>query len=159
MRIGIYPGSFDPMTKGHLDIIERASKLVDELIVAVLINPNKQHGMLSFNEREKLIAVATQHLSNVKVACFEGLLTDYAREMKASVIIRGIRSSKDLEMELSMAQINKHLGKGLETIFLMTDPAYAAISSSVVRELIAFKGDFKEYVPSVVYEELKNKRG
>lgn len=156
MKVGIYPGSFDPMTVGHLDIIERAAKLVDQLVVAVLINPNKRQGLLDHKSRKKALESATMHLENVEVVCFTGLLIDCAKAVGASVVVRGIRSGKDLDMELGMAQINKQLGEGLETIFLMTAPEYACISSSVVRELIAFGGNFKPYVPKSVYEQLKN---
>lgn len=155
MKVGIYPGSFDPMTIGHLDIIERAAKLVDKLVVAVLINPNKRQGLLDHESRKVALEGATKHLPNVEVVCFTGLLIDYAKEINASVVIRGIRSGKDLDMELGMAQINKQLGGGLETIFLMTAPEYACISSSVVRELIAFGGDYSAYVPESVYKQLK----
>lgn len=155
MKKGIYPGSFDPITNGHLDIIERAASLVDELIVAVLVNPSKKNGLLTIEERLEVLRDVTKYLPNVKVAYFQGLLVDYAKEVGASVIIRGIRSAKDLEMELGMAQVNKQLSKGLETIFLMTAPEHAHISSSVVRELIAFDGEFSDFVPEIVYHKLK----
>lgn len=156
MKRGIYPGSFDPITNGHIDIIERASALVDELIVAVLVNPNKNKGLFTIPERIEMIQEATKHLSNVQVEHFYGLLVDYANKKEASVIIRGIRSAKDLDMELSMAQINKHLRPNLETIFLMTAPEHAFMSSSAVRELIAFNGSYEAFVPEVVVHKINN---
>lgn len=155
MKVGIYPGSFDPITKGHLDIIERAAKLVPKLVVAVLVNPNKKQGLLSDKERVDLIELATQSIPNIEVVYFSGLLVDLARLYEDAVVIRGIRSGKDLEMELDMAQINWQLGKELETIFLMTAPQYSYVSSSVVRELMAFGGDIKAYVPESVYDRLE----
>ncbi len=150
MKRGIYPGSFDPITNGHVDIIERAAALVDELIVAVLVNPNKSKGLLTIPERLELIKEVTGHIPNVQVEHFYGLLVDFADQKEASVIIRGIRSAKDLEMELSMAQINKHLRPDLETIFLMTSPEHAMMSSSSVRELVAFQGNYEDFVPHAV---------
>lgn len=158
MKIGIYPGSFDPMTNGHLDIIERGAKLVDQLIVAILINPDKPQGLLAINDRLEVIKEATAHLDNVRITYFSGLLADYAKEVGEAVIIRGIRSVKDLEMELAMAQVNKQLGSGLETIFLMTAPEYSCISSSTIREIFAFNGDYKGFVPEAVYNKLKTNK-
>lgn len=156
MKKGIYPGSFDPITNGHIDIIERAAALVDELIVAVLVNPNKSKGLFTIPERLEIIAEATKHISNVHVEHFYGLLVDYADQKEASIIIRGIRSAKDLDMELSMAQINKHLRPNLETIFLMTAPEHAFMSSSAVRELVSFNGNYEAFVPEVVVQRINN---
>ena len=156
MRRGIYPGSFDPMTKGHLDLIERASKLVDHLIVAVLINPNKTNGLLSIPERMAILKEATMHLTNVEIDYFSGLLVEYATLKEAQVIIRGLRSISDFDMEQNMAQINKQLNSELETLFLITAPEYACISSSSVRELVRFKGDYDWMVPEVALKTIKN---
>lgn len=157
MRVGIYPGSFDPVTNGHLDIIERASKLVETLVVAVLINPAKGKGLFSIEERLQLLRKVTAHLDNVKIDTFSGLLIDYAKELEADAIIRGLRSADDFEKELVMAQINKKLLQDVETLFLVTAPEYAYMSSSSVRELVLFGGDFTSFVPSPVVEALKNK--
>lgn len=154
MKRGIYPGSFDPVTNGHLDIIKRSAELVDELIVAVLVNPNKQQGLFNIPERIELIKEVTKSIPNVTVEHFYGLLVDFADQKEAAVIIRGIRSGKDLDMELSMAQINKHLRPNLETIFLMTAPEHGFMSSSAVRELVSFKGDYEAFVPKVVAEKI-----
>lgn len=158
MRVGIYPGSFDPITKGHLDLIERAAKLVDHLIVAVLINPNKTNGLLSIPERKIILKDATTHISNVEIDSFSGLLVEYAKCKEAQVVIRGLRSISDFEMEQNMAQINKKLAPNLETIFLITAPEYACISSSGVRELIQFKGDYEWMIPEVAIKAIKNKQ-
>ena len=157
MKIGIYPGSFDPMTKGHLDLIERAAKLVDHLIVAVLINPNKTNGLFSIPERIDILEASTAHLSNVEIDSFSGLLVDYAELKEAQVVIRGLRSISDFDMEQNMAQINKQLQPNLETVFLITAPEYACISSSSVRELIRFNGEYDWMVPEEALKVLKNK--
>ena len=156
VKRGIYPGSFDPITNGHIDIIERAAKLVDELIVAVLVNPNKGKGLFTISERIEMIEEVTKHLSNVQVEHFYGLLVDFADQKEANVIVRGMRSAKDLDMELSMAQINKHLRPNLETIFLMTAPEHAFMSSSAVRELVSFNGSYEAFVPKVVAQKINN---
>lgn len=156
VKRGIYPGSFDPITNGHIDIIERAAKLVDELIVAVLVNPNKGKGLFTISERIEMIEEVTKHLSNVRVEHFYGLLVDFADQKEANVIVRGMRSAKDLDMELSMAQINKHLRPNLETIFLMTAPEHAFMSSSAVRELVSFNGSYEAFVPKVVAQKINN---
>lgn len=156
MKVGIYPGSFDPMTIGHLDMIERAAHLVDHLIVAVLMNPNKKNGLLSIPDRVAILKEATGHLSNVEIDCFQGLLIDYAKLKGATVIVRGLRSTSDFAMEQNMAQINKQLSPSLETIFLMTAPEYACISSSSVRELVYFKGDYEWMIPEAAFRRVKN---
>lgn len=156
MKIGIYPGSFDPVTCGHMDLIERAASLVDKLIVAVLYNPNKSKGLFSVEERIQLLEEVTASIKNVEVACFSGLLVDFAVQKEAKVIIRGLRSTMDLETEKQMAQINKKLLPEVETIFLMTAPEYAYLSSSSVRELALFKRINEGDVPTAVARQLRN---
>lgn len=155
MRIGIYPGSFDPVTKGHLNIIERASRLFDKLIIVILNNTQKKQPLLTLSERQILLQETTRHLENVEVDRYEGLLVDYAALKEAACIIRGIRSYSDLEMEQTLAHINHRLNSNIETIFLMTDEHYRVVSSSAVRELIQFHGDYKWMVPEVVFNKLK----
>ncbi len=157
MSKGIYPGSFDPITNGHLDIITRASKLVDELVVAVLINPNKPNGMLTIEERLELLGEATAHLKNVKIDSFSGLLVDYAKMQEARVVIRGLRSVTDFENEMNMAQMNRSLLVDLETIFLVASPEYGHVSSSAIRQLAYFGGEYELFLPSIVANRLKNK--
>ncbi|MGL5676723.1 MAG: pantetheine-phosphate adenylyltransferase [Cellulosilyticaceae bacterium] len=157
MKKGIYPGSFDPVTKGHMDIIERASKIVDELVVGVLINPNKNRGLFTTEERMDMIRTCTKHLSNVRVESFSGLLVDFAHHQKADVIVRGMRAVTDFEYEMQMAQINKSLLPTVETIFLVTSAQYSFLSSSSVRELATFKGKFHDLVPTYVAEQLESK--
>ena len=157
MKRGIYPGSFDPMTNGHLDIITRAATLVDELIVAVLTNPKKGAGLLTVEERIAVMKEATKHLGNVKIESFSGLLVDFAKCKEAGIIIRGLRNGSDFEQEMNMAQINSSLLKGLETVFLMTAPQHAFMSSSAVREITHFGGEYEPFVPEAVAKQLKNK--
>ena len=159
VKIGIYPGSFDPMTKGHLDLIERAAKLVDHLIVAVLVNPNKSKGLLTIPERIEIIREATKEINNIEIDSFSGLLVDYAKMMQAQVIFRGLRSISDFDMEQNMAQINKRLYPEVETVFLMTTPEYACISSSSVRELIYFKGEYEWMLPEIAAKKIKRMEG
>lgn len=155
MRIGIYPGSFDPVTNGHLNIIKRASQLFDRLIVVVLNNTQKNNKLLTVSERKDLLQATTIHLNNVEIDTFEGLLVEYASLKEAQFIIRGIRSYSDLEMEQTLAHINCRLNSKIETIFLMTHEAYRVVSSSAVRELMQFHGDYKWMVPEVVFNKLK----
>jgi len=156
LRKAIFAGSFDPITNGHLDIIERASKIFDELQIGVLYNPNKK-GLFNFEERVNLIESCTSHLNNIKVVSFEGLLVDYCRENGIDTLVRGIRSSADVEYELQMAHMNKELNSDIETIILPTSTKYSFVSSSLVKELVSFNADIKNLVPSVVLEELKKK--
>ena len=157
MRIGIYPGSFDPVTNGHMDIIERASRLTDNLIVSVLINPKKTSGLFLVEERMKMLKEATAHLSNIEIDSFSGLLVDYAKYKGASIVVRGLRAVMDLEHEMQMAQINKNMSPDIETIFLVTRAKYSFLSSSAVKELALFHGDFDDLVPECVKTQLKNK--
>lgn len=157
VKIGVYPGSFDPITKGHMDIIERAAKLVDLLYVSVLTNPHKAGGMFTTDERMELIKNSIKHIPNVKVESFLGLLVDYAKEKEATVIIRGLRAMTDFEYEMQMAQINKNLLPSVETIFLVTNAQYSFLSSSSVRELALFKGKFQDLVPEYVAGALEKK--
>lgn len=153
----LYSGTFDPLTMGHLDIIERGSKLADELVVGIIRNPSKKP-FFSEEARKEMIEEAVSHLSNVRVDVFEGLLADYARENGIDAILRGLRNSTDFDYEVPMAQINCKLLKGLETIFLMTDERYSFISSSMVRELYSLGADFKNQVPDSIYNYMmKNK--
>lgn len=157
MKIGIYPGSFDPVTKGHMDVIERASKLVDVLIVSVLTNPHKNSGMFTIEERMDLLSNSAKHISNIQIDSFSGLLVDYAKEKEACVIVRGLRAVTDFEYEMQMAQINKNLLPEVETIFLVTNAEYSFLSSSSVRELAMFKGKFHSLVPKCVANKLDEK--
>ncbi len=157
MKIGIYPGSFDPVTNGHMDIIIRASKLVDHLIVSVLINPTKQGGLFTTQERMDMLRKVTEHLPNVEIDSFSGLLVDYVKTKQAHMIVRGLRAITDLEHEMQMAQINKNIVEEVETIFLVTNAQYSFLSSSAVRELAMFKGQFQDLVPTYVGQKLKEK--
>lgn len=154
MTRAIYPGSFDPLTYGHLDIITRASRLFDEVTVAVVLNPGKT-SMLPAQVREKLISLATLGLAAVKVDSFVGLTVNYARQTDTHVLIRGLRAISDFEAELGMAQTNKELYPELETIFLMSKAEYSFISSSAVKEIARLGGDITQFVPPAVSNYLK----
>lgn len=156
MRIAVYPGSFDPITNGHLDIIERASKIFDKVVVGVLNNKNKKPKFTS-EERVMLIKRVTKHLPNVETASFDGLLVDFAREHSASVIIKGLRTVNDFEYEFQMALLNKTLDNDCETMFMMTNSKYSYISSSMVNELAGYNGDLAGLVPTEVIQYIKDK--
>ena len=149
----IYPGSFDPLTLGHLDIIQRASKVFGEILVLISENPDKS-GHIAIADRIKLIEEATKGLSNIEVASHLGLTVDYARKHNYHVLVRGIRAASDFETELEMSQINHSLSDGLETVFLMTSPQYSFIRASRVWELVKFGGDLDLLVPNNVKEFL-----
>ncbi|MFJ1755782.1 pantetheine-phosphate adenylyltransferase [Kitasatospora sp. NPDC088134] len=152
MRRAVCPGSFDPITNGHLDIIERASKLYDVVHVAVLINRNKQ-GMFSIDERIGLITETTAHLGNIEVESHSGLLVDFCRERGIPAIIKGLRAAGDFDYELQMAQMNHGL-TGVETLFVPTSPTYSFLSSSLVKEVASLGGDVSHLLPPVVHERL-----
>jgi pantetheine-phosphate adenylyltransferase len=144
--LAIYPGSFDPITLGHLDIIERGCRLFDRLVVAVLRNPNKMP-MFTVQERLEQIRLATRHLPNLEVDSFDGLTVNYAKLRQAKALIRGLRAISDFEAELQMAHINKTLSSEIETVFLATSNEYSFLSSSVVKEIAKFGGPIDHLVP------------
>lgn len=152
----IYPGSFDPVTYGHLDIIKRASKKVDHLIVAVLNNPSK-NSMFSLDEKIQLLKQVTKDLTNVEIDCFSGLLTDYAMEKKCTTMIRGLRAVSDFEYEMQMALVNKKINNEVETLFMVSSSQYAYLSSSIVKEVAVLGGEVSCFVPEEVEQALKNK--
>lgn len=156
MRIAVYPGSFDPITNGHLDIIERASRIFDIVIVGVLNNSSK-NPLFTASERVMLIEKVTDKLENVKVECFDGLLVDFASQHNANVIIKGLRTVNDFEYEFQMALLNKTLNSECETMFMMTNSKYSYISSSMVKELALYKGDLAGLVPSEIIHYIKDK--
>lgn len=152
----IYPGTFDPITNGHLDIIERAAKLFDNVIVAVAKNSSKQP-LFSLEERTSLVKQSCEHLNNVQTIGFNGLLADLAIQNKASALIRGIRGSDDIEYEIQLAQLNEKLSEGLETIFLPPSVQWRYLSSTMVREIYRHQGDVAQFVPQVVLNALQKK--
>ena len=147
--VAVYPGSFDPITNGHLDILERAAGLFHRVIVAVGQHPSKP-GFFSVEERRRLIEVSARSLENVSVAAFEGLVVDFCRHEQASVIIRGLRATGDFEAEFQMGLANRDLAPAVETVFLIPAPDQMFISSSLVREIASHGGDFERYVPPAV---------
>ncbi len=146
MKTAVYPGSFDPVTFGHLDIIDRAAKIFDHLIVSVFAHSTKKH-MFSIDERVAMLRTALKGKKNVTVDCFEGLLVDYVKKKKTSVVIRGLRAISDLEYEFQIAAVNRTLSPGIETVFFMPRQRYTYLSSSVVRDIAHFKGDVSKLVP------------
>ena len=156
MLRAIYPGSFDPVTYGHLDIIRRSCKIVDELVVGVL-NNNAKMPLFSVEERVKMLQEVTKDLKNVKIVPFHGLLIDFAREMDAYVVIRGLRAITDFGYELQMSQTNHKLEPDLETMFLTTSIEYSYLSSTTVREIATYGGDVSQFVPEEVRIALKEK--
>lgn len=156
MKIAIYPGSFDPVTKGHLDIIERSAKMVDVLVVAIL-NNNSKSPLFSVEERANMLVEVTKHIKNVKVDSFSGLLVDYARKCNASIIIRGLRAVTDFEYELQMSQTNRIMDSDVDTIFLTTSLEYAYLSSSTVKEVAFCGGNVDKFVPEYVTGKIKEK--
>ncbi|MED4079733.1 pantetheine-phosphate adenylyltransferase [Halalkalibacterium halodurans] len=154
--IAVCPGSFDPVTLGHLDIIQRGANVFDEFIVAVLHNRNKVP-LFSVEERLELLKKATEHIPNVTIDSFNGLLIDYVKQKQAKAIIRGLRAVSDFEYEMQAASINKKLGPDVETFFMMTSNQYSYLSSSIVKEVAKYEADVSDIVPPVVAEALKAK--
>ncbi|MGI6045942.1 MAG: pantetheine-phosphate adenylyltransferase [Eggerthellaceae bacterium] len=156
MKRGLTPGTFDPITNGHLDVITRASQLMDEIIVAVAASPAKKP-LFTLEERTDLVRKATAHLPNVRVEPFDCLLVDFAQEMEATVVVKGLRAITDFEYEFQMNALNYQLSKQLETVFIMSPPEYMYLSSSIVREIASLDGDFGHFVPPCVEEALIKK--
>lgn len=154
--LAIYPGTFDPVTNGHLDIIERACDLFEKVIVSIAVNPNK-NPLFSIEERKDLVSKVTSHLTNVEVDYFEGLLVKYAESKKANVIIRGLRAISDFEYEFQMSLTNKKINPEINTIFLMPNEKYSFLNSSLVRELASYNANVKEFLPDYVLQKLKEK--
>lgn len=157
MKTAIYPGSFDPITNGHLDVLKTSSAIFDKVIIAVAYNSEKKGGLLSVDERVELIKKTTSEFPNVEVDSFEGLTVEYARKKGAKVLIRGLRAVSDFEFEMQLSQTNSALDKEIKTIFLTTRPKYNFISSSSVKEVISLGGDVSKFVPQVVNDYLKEK--
>lgn len=158
MNIAVCPGSFDPVTNGHIDIFERASGLFDQVIVGVFYNVNKKP-FFSVEERVQLLEESTRHIPNIKIDAFDGLLSEYVRKHNARIIIRGLRMVNDFEYEFQREQMLRHLDPGIETLFLMTGRPYGFISSSGIRELANFHGEIKGLVPSCVEKAVKKAAG
>lgn len=156
MRIFVYPGSFDPVTNGHLDIIDRASKICDKLIVAVLINRSKTP-VFTMEERISFLSEILEGRSNIEIMPFSGLLVDFMKEQKATTVIKGLRAVSDFEYEFQMALLNKNLAPDIETLFMMTNINYSYLSSSAVRELASYGGNIKELVPDIILDRIYEK--
>jgi pantetheine-phosphate adenylyltransferase len=156
MKLAIYPGTFDPVTNGHLDILERAASVFDTVYVAVAKNIHK-NPLFTIDERIKLIKECTSHYPNVEVDQFEGLAVDYAYKVGASVIIRGLRAISDFDYEFQMALMNRHMNDSIDTVFFMPHEDYTYLSSSTVREIVRFGGNINAFVPEIVKNELIKK--
>ncbi len=156
MSKAIYPGSFDPVTKGHLDIIKRTSKIMDHLTVTVLYNPRKE-AVFSIDERIEMLRIVTAPYPNVEVDYFEGLLIDYALKKNVNIVVKGLRAISDFEFEFQMALVNYKLNPHIETLFMMTNSKYSYLSSSIVREVASFGGDYCDLVPPEVYDLIVSK--
>jgi pantetheine-phosphate adenylyltransferase len=154
---GVYPGTFDPLTNGHLDLIARGAKIVDELVVAILRNSEKGTPLFTVPEREEMIREAVRGFDNVTVATFDGLLVDFAREQGAKAVLRGIRAISDYEYEFQMAMMNRKLDNELETLFMMPAEKYTFVSSRLIKGVFQLGGDVSSLVPPLVLERLKSK--
>ena len=156
MRTAIYPGSFDPLTNGHLDVIQRATKLFDRVIVAVALSDSK-HPLFTFEERVEMVAQSIGHLPNVKAEAFEGLLVEYVVQRKAQAVVRGLRAVSDFEFEFQLALMNRKLDERVETIFMMPKDTYTFLSSRIVKEIARLGGDVSAFVPAHVRTALQHK--
>ena len=159
MKTAVYPGTFDPVTNGHIDIIERALKLFDRLYVLVGDNPQKAPSFTAKERVEMLKEALKKHSNKIEVEHFDGLLLNYVRKKKSNVIVRGLRAISDFEFEFQRAQFNREFDKNIETIFIMTKDDYAFLSSSIIKEIAMFHGSVKGFVPEVVEKKLREKFG
>lgn len=157
MKIAIYPGSFDPITKGHLDILKSGTEIFDKVIIAVAKNSEK-NGFLSVDERVMLIKESVKDMTNVEVDSFQGLTIDYAKEKNAQILLRGLRAVSDFEYEMQLSQTNSALAKDVKTVFLITKPKYNFISSSTIKEIYLNNGDISMFVPEPVNKYLLDKK-
>ncbi len=153
MKRAIYPGSFDPVTFGHIDMIERSAKIVDELVVAILVNSAK-NPLFSVEERVSMLREITGHVPNIKITSFHGLLIDYARKVDASIIVRGLRAVTDFEYELQIAQTNRIVDDRVDTVFLTTSLEYAYLSSTIGKEVASYGGDISHFVPEQLIDRI-----
>lgn len=158
MKIAIYPGSFDPITNGHLDLIQRALQLFDRLVVAVADNPDKKP-LFSADERLEMVKSTVKDLKRVKVVLFTGLLADMAKELEASAFIRGVRAVSDFEFEFQLALMNRKLAPKTETVFLIPSEKYTYLSSNLIKDIARFNGEINRFVPKIVEKKLKEKFG
>lgn len=158
MKIAIYPGSFDPITNGHLDLIHRALQLFDRLVVAIADNPDKKP-LFSGEERLKMVKASVKGLKRVKVVLFSGLLANLANELKVPAIIRGVRAVSDFEFEFQLALMNRKLAPKTETVFLIPSEKYTYLSSNLIKDISRFDGDINQFVPKIVEKKLKEKYG
>ena len=158
MATALCPGSFDPVTNGHLDIIERTARHFDEVIVAVIRNPQKAQSLFSLSERQEMLHEVTAHVPNLRIEFFKGLMVDFAREHGAEAIVKGLRAVSDFDYELQMAQMNQQLS-GIDTFFISTSPQLSFLSSSLVREVARFGGDVSSMVPPTVAKRLAERFG
>lgn len=156
MSVAVYPGSFDPITNGHLDVIKRTAAIFDKVVIGILVNQNKKP-LFSLEERTEMIRRVTADIPNIEVYPFSGLVVEFAKEHNVNVLIRGIRSTTDFEYELQMAQINHKIDGNIDTLFFATDPRYSFVSSSAVKELWSYRQDVREYVPEYVIQKLQEK--
>lgn len=157
-KVAIYPGSFDPVTNGHIDIVERGLKLFDKIIVSILHNPNKEY-LFSLEERLEMLADCLKKFKEVEIDSFDGLLVDYAAHRKAHAILRGLRAMSDFEYEFQMALMNRRLNREVQTVFLMTGLRWIFTSSSIIKEAVQFGGNIDGMVPDLVQTKLKEKFG
>jgi pantetheine-phosphate adenylyltransferase len=157
-HIAVYPGTFDPVTNGHIDLVERSLRIFGELIIAIAANPKKQP-LFSLEERVDMFKAVTTHYKNIKIEGFDGLLVDYVKQKKAAAIVRGLRAISDFEYEMQMALMNRRFDNTIETVFMMPNETYSFITSTIVKEAAGYGGDVSTLVPPVVLERLKKKFG
>lgn len=157
-KVAIYPGSFDPVTNGHLDILERGLKIFDKIIIAILHNPGKEY-MFTVDQRLEMLSLTLDKFKNVEIDTFDGLLVDYAAKRKAHAILRGMRAVSDFEYEFQMALMNRRLNRNIQTVFMMTGLRWIFTSSSIIKEAAQFGGDIEGMVPPIVFQKIRKKFG